>query len=229
MNDIVLEQEQIRDYLAGRLSDGQLREFEGRVAKDPALLRSMEEMLRFREGLEVLLERGELAPAVAERPRWKRWGMPLAAAAAIGAVGLFLGVSLLSRAPLLGAAVADLRLAASAPHVPVATYSLVALRQAGAGGALELPAAGPIQLRVLAPDGGPVAYRVVVTRQEGSVRREVGAISGIRREPDGFVIVYADAAGLTPGDYTIAAGPVGGALGGAIPFRLRVAEPAGTR
>jgi hypothetical protein len=222
MIDIGLDAEIVRDYLAGRLSDNATREFEGRVARDPALVRTLEELLRFREGLEVLRERGELAPLL--RARWTRWALPLGAAAAVAAVALLVGLPWVSRAPVIGASIAALGLPAAAPSGTVAQYSFAAVRQAEPAPALELPSAGAMEIRVLASGAAGDSYRVALTRREGAAEaREIAAISGIRRDENGFVTVYVDAARMVPGDYAVAASPERGGPASEIPFRLRSA------
>jgi hypothetical protein len=222
MNDIVLDAEIVRDYLSGRLSDSATREFEGRIARDPALVRTLEELLKFREGLEVLRERGELALLLRARRRWRRWALPLAAAAAVAAVAFVLALPFMSRHPVVGGSIAELRLPASAPHGIVAQYSFAAVRQAGAAPALELPPAGVLEVRVLATGTEADLFRVVLTRRDGAgAVREIGTTAGVRRDDNGFVTVYVDAARLEPGDYAVSAGPQPSAPGSEIPFRLR--------
>ena len=225
MSEIMLDVELVRDYLAGRLSESATRDFESRVARDPALLRSMEEMLRFREGLEVLLERGELEPLLRGSRRWTRWVVPATAAAAVVAVAVMVARTVFAPPPLLALAVTDLRIAANAPHRVVAQYSLAAMRQSGDGPTLDLPTAGPLELRILAPGETDAGYDVRLSRRErtGSMR-ELARLEGLHPSADGFLSVYADAAGLAPGEYLLAVDPTTGTSAPAeVGFSLRSA------
>jgi len=220
MTDIVIDPQLVRDYLAGSLSDVATRDLESRISRDPALVRTLEELLRFREGLEILRDRGEIAALLAPRPRpWLRWVLPLGAAAAIAAAVL---IAILPQPALMSAELAGLRLPGSAPHQIVANYSLAAARQGIP--TLDLPAAGPIQIRVLVTGAAGTEYRVTLQRRDASGgSSSIGAVSGLRPDTAGFVTVYADAARLAPGDYSVSATAKTAEV--EVPFRLT--RPAG--
>lgn len=223
MSDTAGDSETVRDYLAGRLSDGDALAFEERVAREPKLVGALEEFLRMREGLEVLRERGALPELLAAPPpAWHRVALPLAAAAAVAAVAV--GMQLLGRTPVVAASLADLRLAA--PATVVAAYSFAATRSAAGGPALDLPPAGAVELKVLVPGAAGATYRLALRRLEASgAASEVGSVARAARDASGFVVAYVDASRLAPGDYSIAAVPQGAAAENSvdIPFRLRLA------
>jgi hypothetical protein len=223
MSDTAGDTDIVRDYLAGRLSDGDALAFEERVAREPKLVGALEEFLRMREGLEVLRERGTLPEVLAAPPpAWRRYALPLAAAAAVAAVAV--GVQFLGRAPVVAASLADLRLAAPAPAQVVAEYSLATTRGAAGGPALDLPPAGALELKVLVSGPAGAAYRLALRRLEVSgAASEVGSVARALRDASGFVVAYVDASRLAPGDYSIAAVPQAAAAESSVdlPFRLR--------
>ena len=223
MNGTVGDSETVREYLAGRLSDADALAFEERVAREPKLVGAVEEFLRLREGLEVLRDKGQLPELLAAPPpAWRRFAIPLAAAAAVAAVAI--GMQILGRAPVMAGSVADLRLTPSAPAATVAEYSLAAMRGGPDAPALDLPLAGALELKVLVPGAAGTMYRLALRRVEASgAATEIGSATGLRRDASGFVVAFVDAARLEPGDYALAAVPQGGmaASGVDIPFQLR--------
>jgi hypothetical protein len=209
MMDVPRDLERMRDYVVGRLSDEEQRAFEERLTRDPELVRELEQSLRFREGLEQLLQQGYFAQAAtARRARSWTWLPALAAAAAL-AVVMFLWVEP-SRVPT-GVPQSPATLLSGAGGSPVtAHFTFVTTRDVTAP-RLGLPASGLIELR--AKPAGPSAesgYRVTLLREEdGGSSQPVGTVSSVPLTADGYVHTYADAARLTPGAYALRVEAVG--------------------
>ena len=223
--------ESIQAYLGGRLSGAESREFEERLPGDPALVRAMEDTLRLREGLEVLRERGELAPLVrGRRPAHSYLVFAAALAASIASVAVFLGLQLFARAPIVTASI-DAFAAHSVATSPVAArYTFAAMRQALTNPDFALPASGVLELRVLAPGAEPNRnYRATLSLvPEAAPVANIGAAAHLLPDPDGFVTLYADAARLEPGDYALSVAPESGQASPAPSFRFHLRRTAGT-
>lgn len=79
----------VERYLQGRLSEEELEAFEELLLLDPQAAAAVEDAERLRRGLRQVMaedERAAAAPMLAkvvplERPSWRRWALPLAAAA----------------------------------------------------------------------------------------------------------------------------------------------------
>jgi len=185
---------------------------------------AMEDVLRLREGLATLRADGQLAHVLKSREHPVRQWLMFASAAALVAVALFVGVQLLSGKPAVSSSVAGLKLAAAVPTI-VARYSLAAMREVPAMPVLDLPLAGAIELRVLAPDAAPrTNYQVSLAGIDGAgLPVTVGSAGRLARDAEGFVSVFVDAAQLKPGDYVVAVAPDPGEEADAshIPIRLR--------
>jgi hypothetical protein len=214
----------VRDYLAGRLSDADARAFEERFTHDPSIVSAMEDVLRLREGLATLRADGQLAHVLKAREHPLRQWVMFASAAALVAIAMFDGVQMFSGKPEVSSSVAGLKLAHAVPAV-VARYSLAAMREVPAIPLLDLPLAGAIELRVLAPAAGPrTNYQVSLAALDGAgLPATVGSAGRLARDADGFVSIFVDAAQLKPGDYVVAVAPDPGddADASHIPIRLR--------
>src|SRR5512139_1376343 len=81
------ELETVNRYLGGRLSESECADFEQRLTHDPELVRELESIARFKVGLQVLHERGELEAAV-RGPHWSYRWIAIAAAIAVLAIGV---------------------------------------------------------------------------------------------------------------------------------------------
>lgn len=224
--------ESIQSYLGGRLSAADSRAFEERLPGDPGLVRTMEDTLRLREGLELLRERGELAVLV-RGPRRTRsyWAFGSALAAGIASVAVFLGLQFFAHAPIVTASIDPLASHAGAASPVTARYTFAAMRQAISNPDFDLPSGGVLELRVLATGAEPTrSYRATLTLvPDASPAATIGTAARLLADADGFVTLYADAARLQPGDYALSVAPESGAAASAAPFRFhlrRAAAPA---
>ncbi len=198
MIDVGRDLEQLRDYIAGRLADGEHRAFEERLARDPELVRQLELSQRLREGLERLRDAGELraAPRPVARRHWA-WGVGLAA--------MIAGVTLLVWLQP-SAERGDLLLTSIAPAGGAAAQlTFVTMRGPVAAPVLDLPARGSVELRASRPASSSGArYRITLERI-GAGGRHIGAgeLGGLDPGRDALVHAYFDAARLTPGVYEL--------------------------
>lgn len=195
-------------YLAGQMTAEEAAAFEDAYARDPQLVAEIERVLRMKEGLAVLRDRGEL-DSLLRRPPQPRWWVGLAAAAAVAAV--VVGVNWYRHGPgeSQQSAVPVLSLAASSALPLVHSYTLVRIRAAAPP--IDIPASpqpGAIELRILpssvAPAGG---YAVRLTQVQGSARNPIGRADSVTPAADRYVRVYIDQSHLPRGDYEISVAP----------------------
>jgi anti-sigma factor RsiW len=216
MIDVGRDFERMRDYMVGRLSDDERRAFEDRLGRDPELVRELEQSLRLREGLLQLKAQGYFnRPAgrtsLGARVRGLKtqdW-LPALAAAAVGALALFLWVQ--PRASGVLRAVVDSPVAAQ--------FNFIAMRS-GSSPVLTLPSAGPIELRVQPAAHATVSrFRVTLLREsEHAAQTPVGELTGLALGADDTIHFYADSARLAAGTYRLQVEPDAGANGAAESF-----------
>jgi hypothetical protein len=214
--DVGRDIERIRDYLAGRLSEQESDAFGERLVRDPQLVRELERTLKLSEGLRQLAR--EAAQAAPRRHARRAWLPALAAAAALGVLGVALWVNPASeRAPLLSASLTT-ALAREVTSTVASQFTFVPMR-GGAAPVLELPPAGSVEFRVAAPAGpAPGGYRLALLAAEpGAAPRVLGSSSVAAPQADGYLHVYADATRLAPGRYTL---NVLGGAGGDAPLEV---------
>lgn len=219
MIDVGRDFERMQGYVAGRLSDDETRNFEERLARDPALVRELERSLRLREGLEHLRDRGYFNAIAARSLRPRAAWLPALLAAGIAAVAAFVwlrphaGVAALLSATLPAGQ-------AQAANV-TAHFTFITLRGQEIPD-LELPKNGLIDLQARPTGGATGNYRMELSRAtDGTTSRPFAAISAQRNE-DGYVHAYADAARLQPGSYLLRIEPQGGPAQSADSFRFKL-------
>ena len=123
---IIDNQHLIARYLAGQLDDAQSAAFESYYAQHPEVVRDIERMLRLKEGLAVLEERGELKALVRKRDYW-RPGLGLAAGIAVLVVGVWLWIGHATIAPVTST-IAALTGSSGQPLHVASTHMLVKMR-----------------------------------------------------------------------------------------------------
>jgi hypothetical protein len=197
----------LRDYVAGRLSDHDRLELEERMRHDPTLVEELEQLMRFREGLQMVKDEGYFRPTSPQpqRPsagRVKSW-LPYLAAAAIAGVALLLWQNHVpDSGPLLTASLSKYRAGVS---VPVVLHTgFVSSRGADAPPDLYPPAHGLIDLAVRREEAPPNArFTFTLTRTDDDPAKPLGSITGLTLGPDHFIHAYAEAARLSPGSYVL--------------------------
>jgi hypothetical protein len=204
MIDVGRDFEAMRDYAAGRLSDDEERVIEDRLARDPELVRELEQSLRLREGFEQLREQGYFAKV---RPRGRRltlWLPLLTAAAAAGVVALFI-----SMRPTGAPSSLLMPSSGTAAVAPVATHFTFVAMRSGSAPELALPASGLIEFRAAPLERLPNSqYRVTLIRQDDSgAEISLGTVTRLALGGDEYVHLYADAARLQPGSYVLRVEP----------------------
>jgi hypothetical protein len=221
MIDVSRDLERMQDYVIGRLSDEELRAFEERLVRDPALARELDQSVQLREGLAELRQQGYFARASRSRI-FQSW-LPTLAAAAVAGIAIAL---LWSRSPepVLMGSLQPVSASHAAPWV-AAHFTFVSVRGAS-DPVLTLPASGLIELRAMPAAHEPdVRYRVRLVRQEGAGATSVGELVGLVPGEDGYVHSYADAARLKAGRYVLSVETAGGKGAETFPFTLKAAEP----
>jgi hypothetical protein len=222
MSDVTRDVELIRSYLLGRLSEDEELLFQDRLARDPSLVRELEQSLRMREGLKQLQEQGYLARSAPRRVDSQRsgilhWLLPAAAVAVIAVVCINIWwerPSVLSVSPT--------ERSSAGIALPIAAhFRFVSMR----GAALpepHLPPSGLIEFAASPETHTGAAYRVKLSRSEGTELQSLGTLSGVAASTDGYVRAYANSSQLKPGDYVLTLEPEGAASGESqqYPFRL---------
>jgi hypothetical protein len=217
--------ELVQKYISGRLPDAERSVFETQLLTDASLVRDLEESLRLREGLEVLRERQELVGLKAPRRRPVFFiGFASASAAALAIIALAVAQHYVHRSPaVIAASVAALRLNATAPLTVVERYSFATPRAATPSPNLTLPTSGALELRALTPvTDAPRRFRVTLAKiLDNKVTSPIGvAAVHLAPDADGFVVIYADASKLQPGDYSLSVDPEDESAGEHFAFRL---------
>jgi hypothetical protein len=203
--------EKANRYLAGRLSDAECADFESQMVRDPQLVRELEAIARFKVGLEVLQERGELDAVVRGPPTFYRW-LAVAAAIAVLAIGVLTFRSLVTPGEhsMLAAVPAALTDRQGNVLPSVGTFTVLRQRVTTADAVIALPqSSGAIELRVLPESPAPAdGYRVSLWQQTpGKEERRLGAVTHLMPTTDGFLVVFMDTTALTQGEYLLVVSP----------------------
>jgi hypothetical protein len=227
MMDVSSDLDRVRDYLVGRLSDGDRRSFEERMARDPELVREFEQALELREGLKELQAQGYFIKPLA-RPaavaRSLRTWLPLLAAAAITGIAFILWTQRdATPSDVLTASPESAATVAGAAKV-TAHFTFISMRGAATPD-LDRPSSGVIEFRA-APGmhGNASRYRMTLVRTDGGgASRSVGTLAELALGGDGYVHGYVAAARLSPGSYRlrIDSGSAGAGASEDFAFNLR--------
>jgi hypothetical protein len=205
------EFETVNRYLTGRLSDAECAEFEKRLTREPELVRELEAVARFKVGLQVLHERGEL-DAATRAPHWSYRWLAIAAAIAVLAIGVvtfrsFVTPAERSMLAAVPAALTDLQ----GNVLPSAgTFTLLRKRVPTVDAVIALPPAGrAIEMRVLPETPSQTdGYRVSLWQQaQAAEPRKLGTVTHLTAAADGFLTVFMDTTSLTPGEYLLVVSP----------------------
>jgi len=201
MNDVVRDLEQIRNYLHGRLSEEEELLFQDRLAREPSLVRELEQSLRIREGLRQLRAHGyppTPAPrhADAQPGGLLRWLLPAVAAGILATVCINIWWD---QASVL---IASARVTAGAPRPPITQFSFVSMRDA-AYPRLTLPASGLIEFRAAPETLRATSYRMTLIRRQERLEQRIGSLGGLTLQEDGYIHGFAESARLTPGSYSL--------------------------
>lgn len=203
MSDVARDIDEIRNYLQGRLSEEQELVFQDRLARDPMLARELEQSLRMREGLQQLEAEGYFATAATTRDSRTRgipqWLVPLAAAAVIATVCVYVWMD---RASVLTALPAARAGGASAI---VTQFTFISMRDAPPK--ISAPASGLIELRAAPETVIASSYRLTLIRHQGALQQHIGSLGGLSPAGDGYLHAYAEAARLEPGSYVLQVAP----------------------
>jgi hypothetical protein len=216
----------LQAFIIGRLPDEQRRLFEERLAREPALVRELEQSLRMREGLQRLRNRGYFAAAAPQRRRWS-W-VPALAAAASAILAVFLWLSRAAApAPLLTASLQS-HAVSGASSLIAAHFTFVSMRGSTVP-ELDLPASGLIEIRAEPGANQPgQRYRMVLAReQQGGIGEQpMATLTGLTVGSDGYVHGYAAASRLAAGAYVLHIQADDAAPSGTATFAFNLRPPA---
>ena len=214
-------------YLAGQLSPAELQAYEQHLLENPDAVRELEATARMKVAMASLRDSGQLEKLLRARPALRsRWPALAAAAALIVlAIGLWRGVD----APpdgMLVATATELVDRSGRPLVSGSSYALLRTRSSAYDALIELPPEPrAIELRVRPEEPAP-AYSVALSRvhPDASVA-QVGNVSELQAEADGFVRLYVDSSRLESGVYLVVITPARDRTAAATSaFRVKVTD-----
>ncbi len=198
-------------YLAGQLSPSELQEYEQRLLDNPDAVAELEATARMKVGLANLRDAGQLERLlrVSTAPRLPRPALALAAAAAliVIAVGLWRGIDAPRDATLVATA-NELLDRSGRPLASGSSYALLRTRSSAYDAVIELPPEPrAIELRVRPEAPAPV-YSVALSRihSDGTVM-QIGNVTELQAQADGFVRLYVDSSRLESGPYLLVITP----------------------
>jgi hypothetical protein len=194
----------------------------------------LEATARMKVGLASLRDTGQLAGLLrtSTTPRLRRPAFALAAAAAliVIALGMWRGI-VAPRDATLVATASELIDRSGRPLDSGPTYALVRTRSSAYDAVIELPREPrAIELRVRPEAPAPV-YNVALSRiaPDGSVA-QIGTVTELTAEADGFVRLYVDSSRLESGPYLLVITPAADRTATSTgAFRVKVVAPEGQR
>jgi hypothetical protein len=196
-------------YLAGQLSPGELQAYEQHLLENPDAVRELEATARMKVGLANLRETGQLERLLRARTGlgWQWPALAAAAALIVIAVGLWRGAEA-PRDTSLVATASALMDRSGRPLAAGSSYALLRTRSSTYDAVMELPPEPrAIELRVR-PEVPAPAYDVALSRihADGSVT-QIGNVTELKTEADGFVQLYLDSSRLEAGPYLLVVTP----------------------
>ena len=215
-------------YLAGQLSPAELQAYEQHLLENPDAVRELEATARMKVGLASLRESGQLEKLLRAQPALRSRWRALAAAAAliVLAIGLWRGIET-PRDSTLVATASELMDSSGRPLTAGSTYALLRTRSSAYDAVIELPPEPrAIELRVRPEVAAPV-HSVALSRiQSDGSTTQIGNISQLKADADGFVPLYVDSSRLEAGPYLLVITPVEDrAATSTSAFRIRVTGP----
>lgn len=197
-------------YLADQLSPAEAEEFEAYYTQHPGMVREIEYVLRMKEGLATLRDRGQLESLV--KARHTRWGTTLSIAAILVAalIGAWTWLGARSAAPTLAPTLDEL-VAGSRSPLPLAGKYLLVRTRAAASPPLQvsLPAErSALELQMLPSaglEGAP--YALSLSRLHDGKTTLIDEAAGLAVGPDGLVTTWVDSGALEPGLHTLSLTP----------------------
>lgn len=217
-------------YLAGQLSPAELQAYEQHLLENPDAVRELEATARMNVGLASLRDSGQLEKLLRARPALRsRWPALAAAAALIVlAIGLWRGIGAPHDSTLVATAT-ELLDRSGRPLASGSSYALLRTRSSAYDAVIELPPEPrALELRVRPEAPAPV-YSVALSRvhPDASVA-QIGNVSELKAEADGFVRLYVDSSRLESGVYLLVITPANDRTAASTSaFRVKVTDPAG--
>jgi hypothetical protein len=216
-------------YLAGQLSPAELQAYEQHLLENPDAVRELEATARMKVGLASLRDSAQLEKLLRARPALRsRWPALAAAAALIVlAIGLWRGLDAPHDTTLVATAT-ELLDRSGRPLASGSSYALLRTRSSTYDAVIELPAdPRAIELRVRPEAPAPV-YSVALSRVADASVAQIGNVSELKAEADGFVRLYVDSSRLESGVYILVITPADERTAASTSaFRVKVTDPAG--
>jgi hypothetical protein len=181
-------------------------------------------------GLAHLRDTGQLDKLLRAQPALRtRWpALAAVAALVVLAIGLWRGAET-PRDTTLVAAANELMDRSGRPLAAGSSYALLRTRSSAYDAEIELPAEPrAIELRVR-PEAVAAVHSVALSqiRPDGSAV-QIGSVSELQAQPDGFVRLYVDSSRLEPGPYLLVITPAQDrAATSTSAFRVKVVAPQG--
>jgi hypothetical protein len=217
-------------YLAGQLSPSELQAYEQLLLESPDAVSELEATARMKVGLANLRDSGQLE-SLLRAPTTPLFRTPLAVAASLAlvmiAVGLWRGVGS-PREAMLVATATELVDRSGRPLGSGSSYALLRTRSSAHDAEIELPPEPrAIELRVR-PETPASVYSVALSRiHPDSSVMQIGNVTELKAEVDGFVRLYVDSSRLEAGPYLLVITPAGDEDAvSTSSFRLKVVNPA---
>jgi hypothetical protein len=217
-------------YLAGQLSPAELQAYEQHLLENPDAVRELEATARMKVGLASLRDSAQLEKLLRARPALRsRWPALAAAAALIVlAIGLWRGLDAPHDTTLVATAT-ELLDRSGRPLASGSSYALLRTRSSTYDAVIELPAdPRAIELRARPEAPAPV-YSVALSRVHADASvAQIGNVSELKAEADGFVRLYVDSSRLESGVYILVITPADERTAASTSaFRVKVTDPAG--
>jgi hypothetical protein len=223
-------------YLAGQLSASELETYERYLIDHPDAVQELEATARLKAGLAHLRDAGQIdvmlrRPSSAARSRTTMLAFAASVALIAIAVGLWRSAGLPDQGATLVATATQLIDGAGRPLVPGSSYALLRTRSSTYDALIELPPEPrAIELRVR-PEAAASFYSVALSqiRVDGSIP-QIGNVTNLKPETDGFVRLFVDSARLEAGLYLVVITPAGeDTTLSATSFRIKVVAAAPPR
>jgi hypothetical protein len=196
-------------YLAGQLSPAELQAYEQHLLENPDAVRELEATARMKVGLASLRDSGQLEKMLRARTALRSRWPALAAAAALIVVTITLwrGIDAPHDSTLVATA-RELVDRSGRPLASGSSYALLRTRSSAYDAVIELPAdPRAIELRVRPEVPAPVhSVALSQIRSDGSVM-QIGTVSELQAQADGFVRLYVDSSRLEAGPYLLVIAP----------------------
>ncbi len=207
-------------YCGGRMSPGELAEFEERLVCNPSLAQQVDVRLRLRCGLKELERRNELDELLVQRSRARL--LPLAAAASVLIIVAAAVLYRTMRSTDIPVATSLAEIATGTPALSqISTHLLAGTRAAAKESEILVPRETRVIVLQILPDQATASGRYQV-HIESAPARARSSDTPVTADSDGFVRIFLDAPRIPPGRYDVVVAPADGVERGTERYRIQV-------